>query len=183
MKKLGKTVKLRDRSIARIAFLAKTDSASGFRDYLNALVEEDAKIHFDRRVSVKEEGKWKKDTLAAMEKNDGYVLVAKVDGHIAGVSGANRERLRGRGNIYLGLSVGKKFRRHGLGSALLSANIETAKRFFRPKPEIIYLSVFGNNKPAISLYQKLGFKVFAIFPDWMPYKRKRVDIIFMRLGK
>jgi ribosomal protein S18 acetylase RimI-like enzyme len=167
-------MKLRDGRTVEISFLSKTDSARGFMDYINDLVEEDAKIHFDHKVSLKEEKKWKADSLSSMKKNDGYALVAKVDGRIAGVSGANRERLRGRGNVFLGISVAKPFRRIGLGEALLGANIATAKTFFKPKAEIIYLSVFGNNKPAISLYHKLGFRIFAAFPKWLPYKGRRV---------
>ncbi len=174
-------VELRDGKMAEISFLAGTDSAHEFMDYINALVEEDAKIHFDRKVSLKEEEKWKKESLSSMKKNDGYVLVAKVDGRIAGVSNAHRERLRTRGNVFLGISIAKRFRRIGLGEALMRENISAAKSFFKPKADIVYLSVFGNNKPAISLYQKLGFRIFAAFPNWMPYKRRRVDIIFMKL--
>jgi len=174
-------MELRDGRMAEISFLAKTDSVREFMGYINALVEEDAKIHFDRKVSLKEEKKWKADSLASMKKNEGYVLVARVGGRIAGVSNAHRERLRTRGNVFLGLSVAKPFRRIGLGETLMRANIAAAKKFFKPKSDIIYLSVFGNNKPAISLYQKLGFRMFAAFPDWIPYKKKRVDVIFMKL--
>ncbi len=174
-------LKLRDGRMAEISFLAKSDDARDFMDYINALVEEDVKIHFDRKVSSEEEEKWKTDALSSMKRNEGYVLVARVDGEVAGVSNANRERLRTRGNVFLGLSVAKKFRRLGLGRALMQTNIDTAKKFFKPESDIIYLSVFGNNKPAISLYQKLGFRIFAAFPNWMPYKKRRVDIIFMKL--
>jgi ribosomal protein S18 acetylase RimI-like enzyme len=178
-----KELKLRNGKKATISFLTRSDSAEELNSFINELVDEGAKIVFDREVSLKDEKAWIKNNLDARKKNEGYLLIARVDGRIAGTSGANRERGRGRGNVFLGLAIAKPFRRIGLGEALMRNNIETAKIFFRPKPDIIYLSVFGNNKPAISLYHKLGFRIFAAFPEWLPYKGRRVDHLFMMLVK
>jgi ribosomal protein S18 acetylase RimI-like enzyme len=176
-------VALEDGREADISFLKRSDSVHELQAFINSLVREDARIIFDRKVTLPEERAWKNTMLASMRRNDGYVLLARVDGKIAGTSGANRERGRGRGNVALGLAIAKPFRGVGLGESLLRANIAAAGLFFKPEPDNIYLSVFEDNKPAVSLYRKLGFKRFAVFPAWIPYGKKKVGHAFMKLER
>jgi len=176
-------ITLKDGSIATISFLGPKDSADELLGFVNRLVSEKAKITHDRKLTLMQEIAWKKNQLGNQKMKTGYLLIAKVGGAIAGTSGAQRDRGKADGNICLGLAISRRFRRLGLGEALLKTNIALAKKFFKPKPRNIYLSVLANNKPALSLYKKLGFKEFAVFPKWILHDGKRVDHIMMKLEK
>ena len=174
-------IKLRDGRIATIGFLSEKDGVRELQRFINGLVKESTYLLYDRRMTLKEEKEWKRKNLAAFRKRDGYALVARVDGKLAGTSNAHREKFKARDNITLAIAIAKRYRGIGLGEALLRLNIKTAKRFFRPKPRSIYLSVFGPNKAARSLYRKLGFREFAVFPGWFLHRGKYEDQVFMKL--
>jgi len=59
--------------------------------------------------------------------------------------------------------------------------LKLAKKELKPKPKIIRLSVFSTNKPAISLYKKIGFKIVAKIPKQISYKGKFIDEVIMLL--
>ena len=72
---------------------------------------------------------------------------------IANFASSKRSRLRHRGE--LGMSVRKKYWRHGIGQAMLQALIDWAKGTGIIRK--IDLEVISSNVPAIRLYEKLGF--------------------------
>ena len=109
------------------------------------------------------------------------MIIARVDGKLAGETGCKRGEHKEKGNVCLGIAIAKSYRGHGLGESLLRLNIETAHRFFGEEPKNIYLSVFATNKPATALYRKLGFKEFATLPKWLFHKGEYVDHVFMKL--
>ncbi len=183
MEKLPKRVKLKDGRIAAISFIGKDDSVRELNSFINALVDEGALILVDSHVSLKDEAAWKKDWISKQERKNGYLLVARVEGKLAGTSEASRERWKGRNNINLGLALAKAYRGIGLGEALLRTNAGLTEVFFKPKPKNIYLSVLETNKPAYNLYRKLGFKEFAVFPGWVLHKGKYMDGIFLKLDQ
>lgn len=181
MAMMEEQIALKDGSIAIVSFLSPADRADELLVFVNRLVQEKAKITHDRKLNLKEEIAWKKDQLGNQRRKTGYLLIARVDGEIAGTSGAQRDRGKADGNICLGLAISQKYRRLGLGEALLRMNIAVAKRFFKPRPRNIYLSVLANNKPARELYRKLGFREFAVFPKWILHDGMLVDHIMMIL--
>ena len=172
-------IRLKDGRIAKVSFLSEKDSTKDLRDFINRLICENACITLDKKVTMKEEEQWKKAELEKFRKKQGYVLIARVDGKIAGESGATKERGKGSENIVLGIVVAKEFRGVGLGEGLLRLSIKTAKKRFKPRN--IYLSVLAPNKPAHALYKKLGFKEFAVFPKWIKQSNRHVDQIFLKL--
>lgn len=88
--------------------------------------------------------------------------VAEVDGHVVGSCEVEQVvpggPLDNRGS--LALSVKKEFRSKGIGTALLSATLEAC----RGKFELIELDVYSNNKGAINLYRRFGFKKYGHLP-------------------
>jgi RimJ/RimL family protein N-acetyltransferase len=179
--KLPLEVKLKDGRMATIDFLKASDSAHDLQRFINAFVDERSFLGYDRRFTLKEEEAFKKMQLSSRRKKEGYLIIARVGGKLAGSTGARREKYKGRHNISLGIAIAKPFRRIGLGRALLLANIGTAKRMLKPKN--IFLSVLAPNKRAKALYWTLGFREFAVFPKWMLHKGKYVDHIFMKLER
>lgn len=178
--RIPRVATLKDGRKAAISFLSKKDSARELQSFINAFVSEGSYLLYDRKTSLKDERKWIAGKLADFRKGDGQVLIARVDGKIAGTCDARREAFKGRDNVCLGIAIASGFRGIGLGEALLRLNIETTKA--RQKPRNIYLSVQAPNKPARALYRKLGFREFAVFPKWLKQDGQYVDHVFMRLG-
>lgn len=54
----------------------------------------------------------------------------------------------------------------GIGKAMLEMVLDIAKKAGYEQAE---LEVIANNKPAIALYEKLGFLKYGTFPDNMKY--------------
>lgn len=177
---MPKTVELKDGRKAVISFLSAKDGVRELNDFINALVDENAKIIYDRRVTLREERAWKRSKLAEFRRGESLLFVARVDGKIAGTSEARRGRFKERDNVSLGLAIAEPYRGVGLGEALLRANIGAVEMM---KPRNIFLSVLASNKPAKSLYRKLGFRRFASFPRWVRHKGKYVAHEFMILRR
>ena len=86
------------------------------------------------------------------------MLVAELDGQIAGCVGISvtggRHDIRGTLRL-LGLDVGPRFRRRGVGTALVRGVEDRARRDGLPS---VRLEVAVENDVAISLYEKLGYR-------------------------
>ena len=103
--------------------------------------------------SVAEERRY----IRAMRRHpDGAVIVAEVDGMLAGRLSIARDPHPASTHVAdLGLMVAARFRRRGVGSALLAAAEEWARNAGVTKLE---LHVFPHNFPAIALYERLGYE-------------------------
>lgn len=155
--------------------------AKEFQDYINSLIGEGAKILLNQKLTFKEEKKWLEDTFKQVKKHKEVFIVAEHNNRIIGNTGINLDRgIRNHiGNF--GISIRNGYRGIGLGKYLMEEIIKLGKKELKPKPKIIRLSVFANNKPAISLYKKYGFKKVAAIPKQMQYKGKLVSEIMMLL--
>lgn len=78
-----------------------------------------------------------------------------------------------------GITITQGYKGIGLGKYLMSEVIELVKKELNPKPKIIQLEVYINNKPAINLYKKMGFKIVAKIPKQIQYKGKLIDEFVM----
>ena len=110
------------------------------------------------------------------------VLTAEHKGKIVGSTQVNAGWGRQSHVGDFGISVRKGYRRIGLATYLGKEVIKLAKKELKPAPEIIKLSVYSANKPALKLYTKLGFKKVAKIPNQAKVKGKLVDEIIMLLG-
>ena len=86
-------------------------------------------------------------------------------------------RMSHRGS--LGMGIIKEFRGQGIGTELLSAAIEQAKKTGLEKIE---LNVYSENDKAIHLYKKLGFKEEGIIKNYRKLDGKYFDSIIMALS-
>ena len=164
--------------------LAKDDikNVRKFQDFINSLVEEDAMISKNKRVSLKEEINWLKNTTKAIDKKRTVYLVAESDKTIIGTTEvALNHKGRNSHVAGLGVSIRKGYRRIGLGKQLMKEIIKLAKRKLKPKPKMIRLSALSKNKPAMKLYRKMGFKKVAKIPRQLQYKGKLCAEIVMIL--
>lgn len=181
MGEMPKRIRLKDGRMATIAFLWRRDDERTLQRHVNRLIEEKAYISLDWPVTLKEERAWKEDQLAMQRKRTGFTLTAYVDGRLACVAGARKDKGKARGNALLDLGVARGFRRIGLGRIMLLECIRQAERIL--KPRTLYLFVSAPNRPAVALYQELGFREFARFPKWIEHEGRLLDQIFMKLER
>lgn len=83
-------------------------------------------------------------------------LVAEISGSLVGLlffESGQRKRMAHRGTLHMTVAAG--FRGQGVGTALLQTLITWAES--HPVIEKLSLAVMATNRPAIGLYQKLGF--------------------------
>ncbi len=152
-----------------------------FQDFINSLIDENAKILLNERVGIKEERKWVKKSIESA-KNKKRVHLTAYDGDeiIASCdidSGIGKTSHVGN----FGISILKDYRRIGLGTYLSREIIELSKKRIDPKLEVIKLSVFSDNKPAMGLYKKIGFKRVGKIPRGVKCNDKLHDEIIMTL--
>lgn len=121
-------------------------------DYLASYKEEsDFDVAFERQFLVDKEGSDKEVYLCAV-----------VDGHIVGVAGVDsvgKNKVRHRAE--LGIAIDKAFWGMGIGRALVTACIESAKNAGYAQLE---LEVVSNNDGAIYLYESMGFMEYGRNP-------------------
>ncbi len=156
-------------------------NAKKFQDFVNSLVKEEAKILMNKKKTLKEEEKWLKECLGNIKKKKEVRLLAEHCGNIIGLTDIDLDRWRKNHIGNFGISIKQRYRGIGLGKYLMGEILKLAKKELKPKPKIIRLSVYSNNKPAISLYKKYGFKIVARIPKQLQYKGKLVNEIVMLL--
>ena len=150
-----------------------------FQAFINSFIIEDAKLSINKKVSPNAQKEFLKKTLDGMKNKSKVYIVAESDNKIIGAS--DIELLGQRRNHIgsFGIAVKAGYRGVGLGKYLMSEIIMLAKKELNPKPEIIQLEVYANNKPAINLYKKMGFKICAKLPKQVQWKRKLIPLFVM----
>lgn len=143
-----------------------------FKDFVDSLVEEQAKVSMKKRVSLEEEKRWIERKMKGIENLKEVFLLAECEDKIVGTTGITLEKDRRDHIGGFGITIRKGYRRIGLGKYLMNEILKKAKKELKPRPKIIRLSVFLSNKPAIALYKKIGFKTVAKIPKQLQYKGK-----------
>jgi len=109
----------------------------------------------DRDYTVEKES----EVLEAnLMMDDGIMILAEVDGKIAGNCGLHgigkKRKVSHRAGI--GIALMKEYWNLGIGTALMSYVLEISDNIL--KYEVVDLEVVSENKRAIALYTKMGFK-------------------------
>ncbi|KKX29249.1 GNAT family N-acetyltransferase [Rhizobium sp. LC145] len=104
-------------------------------------------------------------------------LVAELDGRIVGDAGLMPYEGRRSHAASVGMGVHDDFCGRGIGSALLSALLETADNWLNLRR--VELTVFTDNEPAIRLYERLGFVKEGQFADFAFRDGRYVDAYSM----
>lgn len=90
----------------------------------------------------------------------GRAFVAEEDGKVIGMCAIARGRPLRRGHsAVLAVMVDSDYQRRGIGETLMKKALSEADNVLKLRR--LELSVVTENKPAISLYEKLGFKIEA----------------------
>ncbi len=117
--------------------------------------------------------------ISSMENSiDNVMLLAKCDDKIVGCASLNRlpRRMKHRGDF--AISVTKECWNKGIGSQLLNNIIVFAKE---NNFEVIDLQVRSDNKSAIHLYEKYGFKKIGEHPAFFKIDDEKISFYIMCL--
>ncbi len=169
--------KVKDKSGTPILLRApKIGDAKEMAGFINSLVKENAYILMYKKISVKFEKEWLKNTLKAAKKRELFFVLAERSGKIVGIANFSRGRYRKRHVAELGVSVHNNARKLGIATILIN---EISRQAKRQGVKILVLGVFPQNKPAIGLYKKLGFKKYGVMPRGLTIGKNFVDEILM----
>ncbi|MHC4620595.1 MAG: GNAT family N-acetyltransferase [Planctomycetota bacterium] len=106
------------------------------------------------KMTVEAEREWIQKHLDSPGQ---IILLAELNGAIVGMLGfenSSRRRLAHRGTLHM--SVRPQHRRKGIATALMQSLLEWAQK--DPVIEKVKLVVFATNRPALTLYRKMGFR-------------------------
>lgn len=105
---------------------------------------------------------------AKKDSENELLLIAETEGRHIGnaslMSAGGFKRYRHRCEIAIALY--QEYCGLGIGKEMLEMVLDIAKKAGYEQAE---LEVIANNKPAIALYEKLGFQKYGTFPDNMKY--------------
>ena len=111
-------------------------------------------------MTAEQEGRFLQEKT---DSDNGIEILAEVDGAVAGLAGfdsvGGREKIRHRADF--GISVDRQYWNLGIGTALMNACIECAKK---AGYEHLELSVVAENEAAIAMYEKAGFVEYGRNP-------------------
>jgi RimJ/RimL family protein N-acetyltransferase len=148
-------------------------------DFINSFVDEDAKILVNKKLTLKEEKDWLKTTLENIRSGNEHLVVALYNNQVIANVYVRKGRYRQSHVAEYGIAIRKEYRNKGLGRILSEIILDIARK--DRKIKIVELGVFRNNKPAIHLYKRLGFKKAAVLKKRLRYKSGYIDDIVMDL--
>ncbi|MBP7018259.1 GNAT family N-acetyltransferase [Candidatus Saccharibacteria bacterium] len=162
---------------------AKWDDLQQLTDFINEIAQEDTYISFSPEddVTLEFESKFLSSVLSDGSLRRASYIVAEIEGNIVGASGVSLEtksRARSRHVASFGISILEQYRGEGIGDSLIEIAIIHAQDFLEDI-KLITLTAFAENKPAIGLYEKHGFKQVGKIPNALFRKNSYSDEIIM----
>ena len=125
--------------------------------------------------------KWHNHRRKLIKNNTKVFLVAEHGEKVIGTASIELEKWRRNHFGKFGIAIIDGYRGMGLGKYLMSEIIKLARKELKPRPKMIQLEVYVNNKIAIKFYNKMGFKTVAKVPRQIQYKGKLIDEFIMIL--
>lgn len=136
--------------------------------FANGLIEEDTFVLLcGKKLTLKEEEKFLRETLAKMRKREAVMIVAEVNGKYAGNARVTKGILRQSHLGETGIALVKEYREEGIGYELFQTLIAESKKLGL---RLLTLGCFECNDRALHLYEKLGFKRAGIIPGALQYQ-------------
>lgn len=111
------------------------------------------KLEEEIKVTIEQEQEWIQSFL---DSPNSILLLAEYEGEVIGnidLTGSRRKIMEHTAVIGMGMIL--EWRNSGLGSSLLAAVIEWARK--NPILELLWLQVYTDNQLGLALYEKMGF--------------------------
>jgi len=134
-------------------------------------------VSLERRVTEKDEREFLKRIIKGRKSKDEISLGAFVGGKMVGHCHVSRRR---QGDVrhtgVFGIAIIDGYRGVGIGRRLTEEVLGDASR---TGVWLVELEVMGMNKPAIGLYEGMGFRKTGIIPNKVLRKGRHIDIMVM----
>lgn len=164
-------------------FPKASDAPSALR-FINALIDERARILLTRKITLADEERWIRATISAGRRGTEFIVLGVSDGDVCAIAGVDRNRatatIGGRrmpsADSHLAsyhISVFREFRNAGLATHISMLLFRLAKKDWGTK--IIKSSYMSDNTASARLHRKLGFKIIGSIPKAAKYGKKYVD--------
>lgn len=131
------------------------EDLDGCMDLINSLVEENADIIQDKKVTREEEANWLARQLYLLERDQDIHLVADIEGDVIASCSLDKGTGISSHTGGIGIIVKKGYRDIGIGTEMLQTLIDQARILGL---KMLYLGVFSTNGMAYHVYEKVGFK-------------------------
>ncbi|PIX31621.1 hypothetical protein COZ60_03560 [Candidatus Bathyarchaeota archaeon CG_4_8_14_3_um_filter_42_8] len=154
----------------------KWEDLDDFLEIINSLVDEGADILRTERVSKEEEIDFLSKVLSRLEKDEMFYLVAEVDGKVVAVSEISKRGGYEKHVGVIGIAIRNGFRDLGIGTEIMKTLVEQAQKMGL---NVLTLSAFATNKPAIHVYEKVGFVQTGTIPKKHFKEGKYIDEIIL----
>jgi ribosomal protein S18 acetylase RimI-like enzyme len=146
---------------------------------INALSQERTFIMYQgEEVSLRDEEAYLSSQLDKIRKGKTIQLLAFCEDVLVGIASVDFQDKVERHIGVFGISVIEACRSKGIGTQLMKEVFREAARV-QPSLEILILWVFANNKLAIKLYEKFGFREYGRLPRGIKLEHGYVDHIAM----
>ncbi|MEE9323719.1 MAG: GNAT family protein [Candidatus Aenigmarchaeota archaeon] len=156
----------------------KEDDLDILLNYINSIIKERTYLSMQKPCTRKEEREFLMDTIKKMKKNDVIFVLAEFNGKPVGSFSLKRNELDAhKHTAEFGIAVKKGFRGMGLGAHMTNLAIKLAKE--KMKLKIVWLGLTAENKTALHVYEKCGFKEVGLLPKFSNHYGKYIDSILM----
>ncbi|MBI4019909.1 MAG: GNAT family N-acetyltransferase [Candidatus Aenigmarchaeota archaeon] len=175
----GKTVKtltLKGREVV-FRYPKMSDIDQMWRNY-NRMIREGAMLSRNTVIKKKDSREWLESRIKQMRQNKAVQIMVEVEGKIIGSADIKRDPMEvSTHSGDLGIAITKEYRGIGIGPALLDVVCFLAKKRMRLK--IVKFTVYSENRHAIHVYEKCGFRKAGVIPKRIYKKGKYIDDIIM----
>lgn len=152
--------------------------AKEYQDFINDLIEEDAKLLMNKKQTLKDEQDWVKKVLKSVKNKKRVTLIARDGNKIVANTEVELRAFRQSHIGKFGIAIRQEYRGIGLGKYIMDEILKLAKKQL-PGLKVFWLDVYENNTPAIALYKKMGFKIVGKIPKQIQYKGKLISEYIM----
>ena len=178
--KYNKTITLKDGRTCTLRNGEENDGEAVLANFILTHEQTDYLLSYpdENTTTAEQEGRFLQEKT---NSDSGVELLAEVDGAVVGLAGIDavggREKIRHRADF--GISVDRQYWNLGIGTALMNACIECARK---AGYEQIELSVVAENEPAIAMYEKAGFVEYGRNPRGFKSRISGYqELVYMRM--
>lgn len=178
--KYEKTVTLKTGVPLQMRNGCETDAQAVYENFIQTHTETDYLLSYADERSFDPDG----DAACLKEKAesaDEVELIALIDGKVVGTAGVQAvgKKYKVKHRAEFGISILKDYWGQGIGRVLTECCIDCARKAGYAQLE---LSVVANNKRAIQMYQKAGFKEYGRNPKGFNSRLTGFqELVYMRL--
>jgi RimJ/RimL family protein N-acetyltransferase len=132
------------------------------------------------KPGAKRKNKWTKEIYSDIKKGNVIFFVAEENNALVGFCYVKKRDIPDSEISHvgiLGIRILKEFRRHGIGSKLVSRALKESKHKF----EIIEVYIMSINKASKAIFTKFGFRTWGIAPGFVKRGNRYIDLEYMYL--